>query len=863
MRWTISLLLVVVASAAADEQPLPSSAKSRDTVAEQFVRADRDGDGYLSFGEFLSEAEPKSADGQRRFQVFDFDVDGKLSLGEYRSLCAPPNDRGNVPDPMVALEQAAIENWQRLFAAADGDASGGLTRAEWPRAELAADLPALADTFFSLWDLDRDDRVTLAEGRRVLETAYGLVLHDGRPLRTRAGHVFNLSAFRKLDVDGNGRLSREEFVSGNSSGRDTNAALFAKCDGDRDGQLSFEEAWQLPGHDMVSAFIELDRDGSLALDTLFVHGVLGNNVDENLGRRMVRAFDDDFDGTLSFAEFRRTPLANPSSDWFALRLDKDHDRRLSWQEFCVERAPFLVGQSRYFFDRFDLNRDGFLSFVEFDFDGSGFERAQANLAFEPLERRLSMEIQLARIHCQPDKGQDAALRIAAMNAFVRVGEKIIADLGGQPANAGRGIVVVNGRGLVAPAGFDQDLLTAPQRAFRRELTQALKTTSPDLAQKLDVEAQRLDRLHKRAAIRIQVAGLDEVLLLSIRQRDDLCNLIDDPVSDAWWRPDLSAAAFTSEAQQLLGAVGGGKLGALNIPEVWLAKFLTPRQLECYQELQRPRREEMILVEEPAPPAAVKAPPGMVAPRRIQRRLVRRGPILEDQQRQLHDYLTRSVDDLEAACGLTKSQREKLLVAGSLDINHWRELLPPPEKLPEGQKVVVQQVNVAGPAPALPVAMFGTPGSYYQKVLQSQLIEEQKQKLLAAEKERRLFQQQAIVEAVVCGYEHAASLTAAQCDELSRWLNDRLPQADYDASRDWRTECLRRLVAIAVERDRAVFGFQRPAAGEHRMQLGRIPVQVADGRPIPLGQIEVGAPLPRAPPNAAPAAARPAANIVVD
>ncbi|MGH7138355.1 MAG: EF-hand domain-containing protein, partial [Pirellulales bacterium] len=58
----------------------------------------------------------------------------------------------------------------------------------------------------------------------------------------------------------------------------------------------------------------------------------------------------------------------PSSDWYASRRDADNDGRLSWKEFNIEEPPMLTAQCRYIFRRFDLDKDGYLSYAEWDFE---------------------------------------------------------------------------------------------------------------------------------------------------------------------------------------------------------------------------------------------------------------------------------------------------------------------------------------------------------------------------------------------------------------------------------------------------------------------------------------------------------------
>ncbi|HEV3025453.1 MAG TPA: hypothetical protein VGX76_23440, partial [Pirellulales bacterium] len=430
--------------------------------------------------------------------------------------------------------------------------------------------------------------------------------------------------------------------------------------------------------------------------------------------------------------------------------------------------------------------------------------------------------------CDLSGEQRAALRGFAWSAFDRVAERIAARVvqNGQP-NQRRLVKVVNGRAVAVPAVLEQELVASPHEALRWEFSRILEASWPDAWKKFDAERRRLAARRKEASIAAQVAALDEALWLSSRQRKDLCELLAAPMADAWWQPNPAGQVFTS-VQQLQAALAGNSLGTFSIPEASLAELMRPGQLETFNQLQQPKREEWVMVDQPAPKAAVKAPPGMAPPQRVARRVVRRGPPLEDQQKRLTEYVAHLVDDIDASCGLSQPQREKLRLAGTLDIAEWKERLPPPEKLPEGQEVVIQNVPAPGPSAPLPTAIFTAPSSYFQKTLVGRLLDEQTQKRSAAERERVRFQQQSMVAALVAGYERAAALTSAQCEKLSSILNEGLGASE---SKDWRMDCLRRLVQVPVESlDRICLDSQRSAAGQHRSQLLNVPVQVEAGLP---------------------------------
>ncbi|OYV93009.1 MAG: hypothetical protein B7Z73_04015, partial [Planctomycetia bacterium 21-64-5] len=358
---------------------------SKLSALNDFRRRDENDDRRLSLEELVArQPETVHAWLRQRFVTLDFDGTGDLDWEEFRTISSAPSERGAIPDPIAELQRQAVEKWREVFAAADADGDGALSREEWPAERLAAAAPEVAEVAFQLWDGDASGTVTPEEGDRLLEIAYGLRRPDGRPLRTSSGLVMSWYYVRALDGDHDGALSRDEFVPKYHQGEAKSAEMFAKLDADRDGRLDDDEMTSIFWPDTLGQFFGLDADRDARLTT---EELLKIGYGIAVGWRTVRAFDDDGDGNLSFREFRGTTFTNPSSNWYILRRDADNDGRLSWKEFYIESAPVLVAQCRYFFQRFDLDKDGYLSANEWDFT-IDFNKLPAQVAMQAAEQRV-------------------------------------------------------------------------------------------------------------------------------------------------------------------------------------------------------------------------------------------------------------------------------------------------------------------------------------------------------------------------------------------------------------------------------------------------------------------------------------------
>jgi Ca2+-binding EF-hand superfamily protein len=138
----------------------------------------------------------------------DADADGFLTESDFSALAARwTANRGQAPGEVSArrLTEIMMSWWETLLAASDADGDEVVSLDEVLRVvdDLVADTTPVAATAVAMFEaIDRngDGRISGAEYRELIET------WTGQP--TDTGEVFGL-----LDGDGDGHLSRDEFVA--------------------------------------------------------------------------------------------------------------------------------------------------------------------------------------------------------------------------------------------------------------------------------------------------------------------------------------------------------------------------------------------------------------------------------------------------------------------------------------------------------------------------------------------------------------------------------------------------------------------------------------------------------------------------
>jgi len=374
--------------------------KLRRETFPEFDKLDEDRNGRLSHEEWMRLATVAEGTLRQDFLVADDNGDGSLNFTEFSSIpqIAGRDLRPDVPDPVLDLVQTVMDNVFRNWPT---------DKAELSASEAARSLlrvcPFFTEADLINWDRNANGLYSRTEIAHGIFCLYMVRTETGAQLRRPNGHVFNMRAFRDADGDRNQRLSRTEFLVQYWKKGAEAETDFRNADLDRDQFLSLSELLQgnLFWVDTQLEFRRLDTnlDGAISSEELKTQA---RPYERRMASLLFPAFDLNKDGTLSFREFRLTPLANPLHDYESRRWNLDHDGRLSLTEYHrgLDNTRAGIGLSSLFFNRLDKDRDQFLSYREFTYS--------ANLQREPPETVFLML----------DTNQDGALTLDELQTRV-------------------------------------------------------------------------------------------------------------------------------------------------------------------------------------------------------------------------------------------------------------------------------------------------------------------------------------------------------------------------------------------------------------------------------------------------------------
>ncbi len=177
--------------------------------------------------------------------------------------------------------------------------------------------------------------------------------------------------FKQLDLDSDGRISRDEFAKGKRVAQlpvEDRTKLFDRLDKNDDGFLTGRELSPAP-RDRHGQFLEKadkDKDGRVSREEFIANPPFAQADPERLNKMFDR-MDRNSDGFLDGKDHgpgggRKRPPRIDFGKW-----DLDKDGAISWEEF--QKSPairhFTDKERRQQFDKIDVDDDGKLTAGEF------------------------------------------------------------------------------------------------------------------------------------------------------------------------------------------------------------------------------------------------------------------------------------------------------------------------------------------------------------------------------------------------------------------------------------------------------------------------------------------------------------------
>jgi Ca2+-binding EF-hand superfamily protein len=336
---------------------LQKSFKSLDDVKAAFRKYDTDGDGHivrLELRQVMSKFSELEVDAV--FALGDMDKSGGIDYQEFISMMVPAAP-GTIKK--LSAQFRSIADIKAAFKKFDVNKDGQISREELKNGMglSGADL----DVVFALGDLDGDGEISIGEFIRVMSPSTASALARFRNTFTAIEDV--VSAFRVIDSNNDGALSKQELSAGmNSFGKMFTSeeidSVFALADVNSDGEICYDEFVSMMFPAAATALSKFRRN----------HKSLKNAKDA------FDRFDVDGDGEICYEELVTGMggeyTANEINAVFAMG-DGDQDGQISFLEFSKIMLPSCQDALNKFWKCFKTVSSVKDAFKRFDADGDG------------------------------------------------------------------------------------------------------------------------------------------------------------------------------------------------------------------------------------------------------------------------------------------------------------------------------------------------------------------------------------------------------------------------------------------------------------------------------------------------------------
>jgi Ca2+-binding EF-hand superfamily protein len=247
--FRLLLCTALLASASAGAQPSPQgqpapavpTATAPVPLPTWFREIDTEKKGEVTRAEFLKYR-------LKMFDQLDVDHDGKLTLEEFLKMAEPPFTDGPGLPPLEERRQHARAEFRDL----DTNGDGMIERAE---------LEAAMNVEFNQYDIARNDKVTEAEARLVMQRFLQRVAAERQQAEQRRRQEMmtlsefidgQLRIFDQLDKNHDGKVTKEEYLS-----------LAGPADGPQSQGLP---PFEIRRQEILRKFVEIDTKGQGFVD---------------------------------------------------------------------------------------------------------------------------------------------------------------------------------------------------------------------------------------------------------------------------------------------------------------------------------------------------------------------------------------------------------------------------------------------------------------------------------------------------------------------------------------------------------------------------------------------------------------------
>ena len=372
---------------------LTKSVKNINEAQQLFRVLDKNGDGLISQEEMRScGAKFNSKDIEAIFAIGDINNDGEIDMGEFVAVMCPS------AATVVARISKSFKNLadiKQAFKKLDRNNDGKISRDEMKGAGLNEQE---VNAIFQLGDTNNDGEIDMDEFIGVLcPSASSVVFKVSKMFNGREGAI---EAFKKIDANGDGSISKEEMQSATLyNGSRLNPlevqAIFQLGDVNNDGEIDLEEflSVMVPSAGFAKSFTSMSSSTvtkvsstsysssmSQSYSSTTTYSSTSVSVSFNSAtevKQAFRKFDVNGDGHIDRSELKQLLKSSGKSvsdqevDLLFRQGDVDGDGMIDIQEFVKLMFPASAATLAKLQQNFRSLNDVKAAFRRFDSDGDG------------------------------------------------------------------------------------------------------------------------------------------------------------------------------------------------------------------------------------------------------------------------------------------------------------------------------------------------------------------------------------------------------------------------------------------------------------------------------------------------------------